>query len=134
VASLNVKNKLLTNGSNTHAQNSVRNNPFKSEPTSQLHKNGFLRRGELGELYMRYDIVLFACFAECDSPPSLIFSHQIYALRILIFCDTKACQYPFVSNIVIVEIAFNGIYRKLMYFYNLENLAFLFELFNSRYH
>ncbi|EGI71078.1 Nicotinate phosphoribosyltransferase [Acromyrmex echinatior] len=63
VASLNVKNKLLTNGSNTHAQNGVRNNPFKSEPTSQLHKNGFLRRGELGELYMRSGLLNFCAVA-----------------------------------------------------------------------
>ncbi|KAG5320478.1 PNCB phosphoribosyltransferase, partial [Pseudoatta argentina] len=63
VASLNVKNKLLTNGSNTHAQNGVRNNPFKSEPTSQLYKNGFLRRGELGELYMRSGLLNFCAVA-----------------------------------------------------------------------
>lgn len=61
VASLNVKNKLLIYGSNTHAQNSVRNNPFISESTTQLHKNGFLRRGELGELYVRYDIAPIVC-------------------------------------------------------------------------
>ncbi|XP_011152726.1 nicotinate phosphoribosyltransferase isoform X1 [Harpegnathos saltator] len=62
VASLNVKNKLLTNGSNTHAQNGVRNNPFKSEPTSH-HKNGFLRRGELGELYVRSGLLNFCAVA-----------------------------------------------------------------------
>ncbi|XP_012527382.1 nicotinate phosphoribosyltransferase isoform X2 [Monomorium pharaonis] len=63
VASLNVKNKLLTNGSNTHAQNGVRNNPFISESTSQLHKNGFLRRGELGELYVRSGLLNFCAVA-----------------------------------------------------------------------
>ncbi|XP_020277585.1 nicotinate phosphoribosyltransferase isoform X2 [Pseudomyrmex gracilis] len=63
VASLNVKNKLLTNGSNTHAQSGVRNNPFISEPTSQLHKNGFLRRGELGELYVRSGLLNFCAVA-----------------------------------------------------------------------
>ncbi|XP_011862651.1 PREDICTED: nicotinate phosphoribosyltransferase isoform X2 [Vollenhovia emeryi] len=62
VASLNVKNKLLTNGSNTHAQNGVRNNPFISEPTSQPHKNGFLR-GELGELYVRSGLLNFCAVA-----------------------------------------------------------------------
>ncbi|XP_011647685.1 nicotinate phosphoribosyltransferase isoform X1 [Pogonomyrmex barbatus] len=63
VAGLNVKNKLLTNGSNTHAQNGVRNNPFISESTSQLHKNGFLRRGELGELYVRSGLLNFCAVA-----------------------------------------------------------------------
>ncbi|XP_071632186.1 nicotinate phosphoribosyltransferase isoform X4 [Temnothorax longispinosus] len=63
VASLNVKNKLLTNGSNTHAQNGVRNNPFISEPTSQPHKNGLLRRGELGELYVRSGLLNFCAVA-----------------------------------------------------------------------
>ncbi|KAL0108625.1 hypothetical protein PUN28_015232 [Cardiocondyla obscurior] len=63
VASLNVKNKLLTNGSNTHAQNGVRNNPFISEPTSQPHKNGFLRRCELGELYVRSGLLNFCAVA-----------------------------------------------------------------------
>ncbi|XP_011176040.1 nicotinate phosphoribosyltransferase isoform X3 [Solenopsis invicta] len=63
VASLNVKNKLLNKGSNTHAQNRVRNNPFISESTSQLRKNGFLRRGELGELYVRSGLLNFCAVA-----------------------------------------------------------------------
>ncbi|XP_003706835.1 nicotinate phosphoribosyltransferase isoform X1 [Megachile rotundata] len=62
ISSLNVKNKRLTNGSNTHAQNGVRNNPIISESTSH-HKNGFLRRGELGELYVRSGLLNFCAVA-----------------------------------------------------------------------
>ena len=62
IASLNVKNKRLSNGSNTHAQNGVRNNPIISESTSH-HKNGFLRRGELGELYVRSGLLNFCAVA-----------------------------------------------------------------------
>ncbi|XP_029040015.2 nicotinate phosphoribosyltransferase [Osmia bicornis bicornis] len=62
IASLNVKNKRLANGSNTHAQNGVRNNPIISESTSH-HKNGFLRRGELGELYVRSGLLNFCAVA-----------------------------------------------------------------------
>ncbi|XP_043264237.1 nicotinate phosphoribosyltransferase isoform X1 [Colletes gigas] len=62
IASLNVKNKRLTNGSNTHAQNGVKNNPIISESTSH-HKNGFLRRGELGELYVRSGLLNFCAVA-----------------------------------------------------------------------
>lgn len=62
IASLNVKNKLLANGANTHAQNGVRNNAIISESTS-LHKNGFLRRGELGELYVRSGLLNFCAVA-----------------------------------------------------------------------
>ncbi|KAG7199346.1 hypothetical protein KM043_018192 [Ampulex compressa] len=62
VASLNVKNKLLTNGCNTHAQNGVRSNSIISESTSH-HKNGFLRQGELGELYVRSGLLNFCAVA-----------------------------------------------------------------------
>ncbi|CAK9802338.1 Nicotinate phosphoribosyltransferase [Anthophora quadrimaculata] len=62
IASLNIKNKRLTNGSNTHAQNGIRNNPIISESTSH-HKNGFLRRGELGELYVRSGLLNFCAVA-----------------------------------------------------------------------
>ncbi|XP_035740574.1 nicotinate phosphoribosyltransferase-like isoform X1 [Vespa mandarinia] len=62
ITSLNVKNKLLTKGSNAYAQNGVRNNTLISESTSH-HKNGFLRRGELGELYVRSGILNFCAVA-----------------------------------------------------------------------
>ncbi|KAK1119077.1 hypothetical protein K0M31_013583 [Melipona bicolor] len=62
IASLNVKNKCLTNGSNTHAQNGVRNNPIISESTS-YDKNGFLNQGELGELYVRSGLLNFCAVA-----------------------------------------------------------------------
>ncbi|XP_043592674.1 nicotinate phosphoribosyltransferase isoform X1 [Bombus pyrosoma] len=62
IASLNVKNKRLTNGSNTHAQNGVRNNPIISESTSH-DKNGLLSQGELGELYVRSGLLNFCAVA-----------------------------------------------------------------------
>ncbi|XP_071858290.1 nicotinate phosphoribosyltransferase isoform X1 [Bombus fervidus] len=62
IASLNVKNKRLTNGSNTHAQNGVRNNPIISESASH-DKNGLLSQGELGELYVRSGLLNFCAVA-----------------------------------------------------------------------
>ncbi|XP_043679087.1 nicotinate phosphoribosyltransferase isoform X2 [Vespula pensylvanica] len=62
ITSLNVKNKLLTKGSSAYTQNGVKNNTLISEPTSH-HKNGFLRRGELGELYVRSGILNFCAVA-----------------------------------------------------------------------
>ncbi|XP_003398162.1 nicotinate phosphoribosyltransferase isoform X1 [Bombus affinis] len=62
IASLNVKNKCLTNGSNTHAQNGVRNNPIISESASH-DKNGLLSQGELGELYVRSGLLNFCAVA-----------------------------------------------------------------------
>ncbi|XP_015587168.1 nicotinate phosphoribosyltransferase isoform X2 [Cephus cinctus] len=62
VVSLNLKNKLLTNGANKSAQYSVRNGPIISE-TTPPHKNGFLRRGELGELYVRSGLLNFCAVA-----------------------------------------------------------------------
>nr|XP_050861406.1 nicotinate phosphoribosyltransferase isoform X2 [Vespula vulgaris] len=62
ITSLNVKNKLLTKGSSAYTQNGVKNNMLISEPTSH-HKNGFLRRGELGELYVRSGILNFCAVA-----------------------------------------------------------------------
>ncbi|KAI4479057.1 hypothetical protein M0802_014460 [Mischocyttarus mexicanus] len=62
ITSINVKNKLLNKGSSAHTQNGVRNNMLISEPTSH-HKNGLLRRGELGELYVRSGILNFCAVA-----------------------------------------------------------------------
>ncbi|KAK2581351.1 hypothetical protein KPH14_008118 [Odynerus spinipes] len=62
ITNLNVKNKLLTRGSTAYTQNGVRNDTLISEPTSH-HKNGFLRRGELGELYVRSGLLNFCAVA-----------------------------------------------------------------------
>ncbi|XP_033209335.1 nicotinate phosphoribosyltransferase isoform X2 [Belonocnema kinseyi] len=51
IESLNVKNKLLNSGPHKAPQNSARNNPIKTDSTSS-NKNGFLKRSELGELYV----------------------------------------------------------------------------------
>ncbi|XP_012284628.1 nicotinate phosphoribosyltransferase isoform X2 [Orussus abietinus] len=59
---LNLKNKIITNGSSKPTQNNVRNNPVVSEPTPS-YKNGFLRRGELGELYVRSGLLNFCAVA-----------------------------------------------------------------------
>lgn len=54
-ASLFNKGKLTVKSDNT-GKKGVRNNPIQLQSESTApHKNGFLRRGELGELYVRYD-------------------------------------------------------------------------------
>ncbi|XP_043476446.1 nicotinate phosphoribosyltransferase isoform X1 [Leptopilina heterotoma] len=61
--SLVVKNKLLNKGANNKAlQNSGSSNPIKSESTSS-NKNGFLKRSELGELYVRSGLLNFCAVA-----------------------------------------------------------------------
>lgn len=101
MASLNVKNKLLTNGSDTHAQNGVRNNPFKSEPTSH-HKNGFLRRGELGELYVRYDIALCLPVLQNTLPLLFLLPSVRFLLRIYTFYTyTRAYGHTYTHQILL---------------------------------
>ncbi|XP_066603798.1 nicotinate phosphoribosyltransferase isoform X1 [Prorops nasuta] len=58
----NLKNKILSNGSNSVSQNGLRNSGLLSESSLQ-HKKGFLRRGELGELYVRSGLLNFCAVA-----------------------------------------------------------------------
>ncbi|XP_020707572.2 nicotinate phosphoribosyltransferase isoform X1 [Athalia rosae] len=66
VASLNVKPKLLTNGhaylANKSVLNGGRNSPIISHPTT-FRNNGCLKRGELGELYVRSGLLNFCAVA-----------------------------------------------------------------------